>query len=577
MFKSRFPYFSVNADDKNKNTRVYLDSAATTQKLDSVLLAMDNYHQEYNASVHRGAYQSAQLATKAYEQARVKIQQLISAKKADEVIFTSGATESINMIANGLSINDLSGTTILVMASEHHANLLPWQAFAKRHKLNMDVIELSSDGIFSERELSRLYEQLSDDIALIAIAHVSNALGNIYPLEDIIEKAAKHNIVSVVDGTQALAHISVDVQKLNCDFYVFSGHKMYGPCGIGVLYGKYEALTALAPSKLGGEMVVDVDFSAVSFQMPPLKFEGGTPNIAGAIGLGEAAEFVKNNIEEIKRHEEKLHQYLIRQLSQFDSLIMVGNSAALPTKNNINNHDFSEHLSIGTLSFTVKNQQLNDLALYLSQAGVAVRVGHHCAMPLMKRLKLQGTLRVSLACYSDLKDIDYLIEHISHFLRLDESQARLHALTETKSVDENKQHFLLASKVQQSRGWDNVYRQLLLASKSLRILPQELRTSLTSVSGCETDLWLAMADDRFAAYSQSKVVRGILALLIERADHNISCGIHDFDYLQYLEFLGLSHYFSEGRRDGIANAIKTIDVIMKTNANANANAKTNED
>ena len=563
MFKSRFPYFNKPHTDKEVPSReVYLDSAATTQRLDSVLDITHAYYKKANASVHRGSYASAKHATTLYEEARKHVQNLISASKQQEVIFTSGATESLNMVANGLNKGQLQGTVILVMASEHHANLVPWQALAKRFDLRIEVINLSSSGVFAAEEQKALLEQLRSEVAILALAHVSNALGNVYPVQEIISEAKQHNIISVIDGTQAVAHLNVDVQALDCDFYAFSGHKMYGPTGIGVLYGKLPLLESLSPSKLGGEMVLDVDYENASFQEPPLKFEGGTPNIAGAIGLGAAAEYVESNLPALIKSENALLVDLIAQLRLIDGVNLYGNIS-----NNLDN-------SIATASITVEQINLNDLAIYLSQAGIAVRIGHHCAMPLMKKLNIAGTLRVSLACYNEKNDIDSFIEQLKKGIQVlqDSSTSDIQVAAnkhhtqpelQQKPANDNRENRLpIAQKISAATGWDNKYRQLLLASKQLQILAPEDRIDEFAVDGCESPLWLSIPRKdgalRYAAYSQSKVVRGILAVLFEKANE-LSSSNKDlskgYDYYGYLEQIGIAQYFSQGRRDGISNAI----------------------
>ena len=637
MFKNQFPFFT------NKPEQVYLDSAATTQKHESVIKAVNDYHCLSNATVHRSAYAIANEATKLYEEARDSTAQLINSASSAQVAFNSGATESINTIASGLQPHMITGNKILILASEHHANILPWQQLAKRLGLSINVINISSLGQFTKSDYIKLQTQLTEDVAILAMAHVSNALGNIYPVEEICRLANKQNILTVIDGTQAVAHMLVDVQKINCDFYVFSGHKMYAPTGVGVLYGKVALLDDLLPLRLGGEMITRVSFTDADYQAPPLKFEGGTPNVAGVIGIGAAAKFLMSNMAKIQRHESELFRLLSagldgrRDIRTFGNICV--NDSGYSQQQNPNATSASLNQSIGLLSFVFDKHNLNDVAALLYQENIAVRVGHHCAMPLMNMLNISGTMRVSIACYTTEQDIQYFLETLDRVLdSLDNSEeavvcsATLNNLTlkrhiiespdientdientdiespdiespdiespdienpeiitpledkkdnatpkiakkNSSVVGDNVQSLPIALSVGQAKGWDNQYRQLLLASKRLQILPVEMRTGENAVFGCESDLWIACVGNHLSAYSQSKIIRGILAVLIEKAsqlntshvkkaDHEKHMLAVEFDYFAYLSELNLTPFFSVGRRDGIQNAISAIKVKL---------------
>ncbi len=612
VFKNQFPFFT------NKPEQVYLDSAATTQKHDSVIRAVNDYHCLSNATVHRSAYAIANEATKLYEEARDLTAQLINSASSTQVAFNSGATESINTIASGLQPHMISGNKILILASEHHANILPWQQSAKRLGLSIDVINISSQGKFTQSDYTKLQTQLTKDVAILAMAHVSNALGNIYPVEEICRLANKQNILTVIDGTQAVAHMLVDVQKINCDFYVFSGHKMYAPTGVGVLYGKVALLDDLLPLRLGGEMITRVSYTDADYQAPPLKFEGGTPNVAGVIGIGAAAKFLMSNMAKIQRHESELFRLLSAGLDSRRDIRIFGNACANDSGyfqlQNPNAISASLNQSIGLLSFVFERHNLNDVAASLYQKHIAVRVGHHCAMPLMSMLNISGTMRVSIACYTTEQDIQYFLETLDRVLNsldnseeavvcsatLNNSTLKRHIIespdienTETITliedkkdnitpeiakknssfVMENVQSLPIALSVGQAKGWDNQYRHLLLASKRLQILPIEMRTDENAVFGCESDLWIASVGKELCAYSQSKIIRGILAVLIEKAsqlnashvtqvDHQVHSPAVEFDYFAYLSELNLTPFFSVGRRDGIKNAISAIKVKL---------------
>jgi cysteine desulfurase/selenocysteine lyase len=607
VFKDQFPFFT------NKPEQVYLDSAATTQKHESVIKAVNDYHCLSNATVHRSAYAIANEATTLYEEARDLTAQLINSASSAQVAFNSGATESINTIASGLQPHMISGKKILILASEHHANILPWQQLAKRLALSIDVINIASQGKFTPSDYINLKKQLNKDVAILAMAHVSNALGNIYPVEEVCRIANKQNILTVIDGTQAVAHLPVDVQKINCDFYVFSGHKMYAPTGVGVLYGKVALLDDLLPLRLGGEMITRVSFTDADYQAPPLKFEGGTPNVAGVIGIGAAAKFLMANMEKIQRHESELFKLLSLGLDSRRDIRIFGNVCASDSRSSqqINLTARALNQSIGLHSFVFDRHHLNDVAALLYQENIAVRVGHHCAMPLMNLLNISGTMRVSIACYTTEQDVHYFLNTLDRVLNsLDNSEeavvygaklnsAKLNSPTsehyEIESPEiiapvpskndnaepviakasssfagDNSQSLPIASNVGQAKGWDNQYRQLLLASKRLQILPIEMRTDENAVFGCESDLWITCVDKQLSAYSQSKIIRGILAVLIEKAsqlnelhinerdDHQGNTSALVFDYFAYLSELNLTPFFSVGRRDGIQNAISAI-------------------
>lgn len=604
MFKNQFPFFT------NKPEQVYLDSAATTHKHDSVIQAVNDYHYSHNATVHRSAYAIANEATKLYENARDLVAQLINSATSAQVAFNSGATESINTIAAGLQPHMLSGDKILILASEHHANILPWQRLASRLGLTIEVVNISLQGQFMQSDYETLQRQLNKDVAILAMAHVSNALGNIYPVEEICRIAIQQNILTVIDGTQAVAHMTVDVQKINCDFYVFSGHKMYAPTGIGVLYGKIELLDALLPLRLGGEMITRVSFIDAEYQAPPLRFEGGTPNVTGVIGIGAAAKFLMANMDEIKHHECALFESLGRGLDSRNDIRIFGN---VGTKSNCATEPKSAveastifNQSICLYCFVFKKHHLVDVAALLYQENIAVRVGHHCAMPLMNLLNIGGTMRVSIACYTTEQDIQCFLETLNRVLdSLDSSEINLDnsavianrklARTEiedsdvgervnanpsdtckagTLGINENLS-LAIAQKVSQARGWDNQYRQLLLASKDLTLLPLEMRTDENAVFGCESDLWIAYSNHKLCAYSQSKIIRGILAVLIEKAtqlNESLTSDINQqtrhavvaFDYFAYLTELNLTPFFSVGRRDGIQNAISAIRAKLRS-------------
>ncbi len=368
----------------------YLDSAATTQKPLAVIEALEHYYRLDNSNVHRGAHAIADRATRSFEDARDCIAEFIGAGHSDQVIWTRGATEAINLVAQSYGRSVLTaGDTVLVPVSEHHANIVPWQMVAIETGAKVVSVPLNKD---CEIDLSAYADLLATGhVKIVAVNHISNALGTINPIHKIIEMAKAHNATVLVDGAQAVAHSSVDVQAMGCDFYVFSGHKLYGPTGIGVLWGKRELLETMPPYQGGGEMIDTVSFDGTTFNQLPFKFEAGTPNIAGAIGLAAAVRYLQSiGIERAALHEETLFQYLLSEVKHLPAVERIGNPSQ----------------SAAIFSFKVAGAHPSDIGMLLDQQGVAIRTGHHCTQPLMQFLKLPGTARASLAVYNTRSDID---------------------------------------------------------------------------------------------------------------------------------------------------------------------------
>lgn len=368
----------------------YLDSAATTQKPLAVIEALEHYYRLDNSNVHRGAHVIADRATRAFEDARNCIAEFIGARQSDQIIWTRGATEAINLVAQSYGRSVLTaGDTVLVPVSEHHANIVPWQMVAIETGAKVVPVPLNQD---CEIDLSAYADLLATGhVKIVAVNQISNALGTINPIRKIIEMAKAHNAAVLVDGAQAVAHSPVDVEAMGCDFYVFSGHKLYGPTGIGVLWGKRELLEAMPPYQGGGEMIDRVSFDGTTFNQLPFKFEAGTPNIAGAIGLAAAVRYLQSiGIEHAAHHEETLFQYLLSEVKHLPAVERVGNPSQ----------------SAAIFSFKVAGAHPSDIGMLLDQQGVAIRTGHHCTQPLMQFLNLPGTARASLAVYNTRSDID---------------------------------------------------------------------------------------------------------------------------------------------------------------------------
>ena len=386
--KSQFPIFQKHPD------LVYLDSAASTQTPQEVLDAMDDYYTKYRANIHRGLYDLSVSATEKYEQARQKVAHFIGAEK-NEIIFTSGTTHGLNVLARGLCKNLKAGDNIVLTRYEHHANLVPWQEYTREKGIELRFIEIKD----FELDLDSAKNLIDKNTKIVSFGLVSNTLGTIALAKKILALAKGVGATTVIDAAQAVAHMPLDVKELDCDFLVFSGYKMYGPTGIGVLYGKKERLETLEPFFYGGDMIREVTYEKASWADIPESFEGGTPNIAGAIGLGAAVDFIESiGFDAIQAHEQELTKFAIEQLSQIDGLHIIG------TKN-IQNR-------IGVVSFTLDNVHPHDVAEVLNRDHVCIRAGHHCTMPLMKYLNVAGTSRASIGIYTTKEDIKKFVESI---------------------------------------------------------------------------------------------------------------------------------------------------------------------
>jgi cysteine desulfurase / selenocysteine lyase len=371
---------------------IYLDSAGSAQKPQMVLDAIQHYYQNDHANVHRGVHTLSERATQAYEIARQTVQQFINAEHNHEIIFTRGATESINLVA--ASFGELvlrEGDEILVSTLEHHANIVPWQILCEKKRGKLRVIPLKDDGSL---DLAAYAELLTNRTRLVALTHVSHVLGTINPIKDMIALAHQRQIPVLIDGAQAVAHLPVNVQDLDCDFYAFSGHKLYGPTGMGVLYGKSQWLKTMPPYQTGGGMIRRVSFQKSEYADSPAKFEAGTPHIAGAVGLSAAIQFIQQiGFADIMQHEQALTIYALQKLREIPGIKVL--NAPEP--------------QAGVISIVMEQAHPHDIATILNNEGVAVRAGHHCAMPLMERLQIPATARISLGLYNNRQDIDGLI------------------------------------------------------------------------------------------------------------------------------------------------------------------------
>jgi cysteine desulfurase/selenocysteine lyase len=389
--RADFP--ALQQDVYDDTPLVYLDNAATSQKPRAVIDRLNDFYSRGNSNVHRGVHRLSQEATEAYEEARHSLARLINAPDPDTVIWTRGTTEGLNLIASSFgSMTVGEGDEILLTEMEHHSNIVPWQMLADRVGAEIRVLPVTDAG---ELRLDRLDEMLTGDTALFAISHVSNALGTVNPMREIVDAAHAKGVPVVVDGAQSAPHMPVDVEAMDADFFVFSGHKMFGPTGIGVMYGKREHLEAMPPYHGGGDMIDRVSFEETTYDALPHKLEAGTPNIAGAIALGTAADYIMDlDPAAMTAYEDELLAYATERVGALDGLRVVGTA---------------EHKT-SVLSFVFDDVHPYDAGTMLDRLGVAVRTGHHCTQPLMDRLDLPGTIRASFACYNTRQDVDTLVE-----------------------------------------------------------------------------------------------------------------------------------------------------------------------
>ena len=396
--RAQFPILSRKVKGKDL---VYLDNAATAQKPLAVIDALVHYYSHYNANIHRGLHTLADEATAAYEASRTAVKDFVGASSPDEIIFTKGTTDSINLVAHSWGKSFLQeGDEIIITSLEHHANIVPWQMIAAEKKAILRVIPIDDNGIL---DMEAFKAMLGPKTKFVSVIHVSNALGIINPVEEIIRLSHEQHAVVLVDGAQSSVHLDIDVQTLGCDFYVFSGHKIYGPTGVGVLYGRRDLLESMPPYQGGGEMIKEVRFEYTTYNELPFKFEAGTPNIADVIALKAGINFI-NSIGKaaIRKHEEMLLEYATAQLKDIAGLRIIGD-----VKN-----------KVSVISFIIDGVHPQDLAILLDNQGVAVRTGHHCAQPLMHRLGIVGTTRASFAAYNTLEEIDVLTQALNKSLKM---------------------------------------------------------------------------------------------------------------------------------------------------------------
>ncbi len=551
--RSDFPILRRSVYDGKR--LVFLDSAASAQKPQVVIDAVSRYYETTHSNIHRGAHALATEATEAYEDARRKIARFIGAALPEEIVFVRGATEGINLVAQTYGKARVEeGDEILITEMEHHANIVPWQMLCEEAGAKLRVVPVNDKGEFVWDEFERL---LGPRTKLVAITHVSNTLGTINPVREIIEAAHRQDVPVLVDGAQAAPHMRVDVSVLDCDFYVFSGHKVYGPTGIGVLYGKEHLLRAMPPYQGGGAMIRTVSFDKTTFEDPPYKFEAGTPNIAGAIGLGVAIDYVEQiGIQRIGEYEHELVRYGQEKLRAIEGLRLIGTA--------------DEHA--GILSFVVDGIHADDIGRLIDREGVAVRVGHHCTQPLMKRFGVTATVRASLAFYNTREEVDALVAAVRkaiHVMTRTCPIERAEVRPSTESIEATQDRII--REFGPITDWEERYQKIIELGRRHPHIPEEFKQDRYIVRGCQSMVWLhaRLEDDgrvTFTAESNAMIVNGLITLLLR-----VYSGRTVDEIIQtpprFISEIGLSTHLSQARANGLAamlEQIKNYAVVLKT-------------
>ncbi len=549
-----FPILNEQAHGK---PLVYLDNAATTQKPRAVIEALRHYYEHDNANVHRAVHVLSERATDAYESSRLKAQKFLNAGCLREVIFTKGCTEAINLVASTFGrMRVHAGDEVVVTWLEHHSNIVPWQMLCDEKGARLRVVPITDAGELRLDELERL---LTPRTKMLAVAHVSNALGTINPVKQIVELAHRRGVPVLIDGAQAVPHLPVDVRTLDCDFYVFSGHKLYGPTGIGILYGKGVHLELMPPYQGGGDMIRSVSFEKTTYNDLPYKFEAGTPNIAGAIGLGAAIDYIEEvGRDAIAAHEHHLLQYATERMRDIAGVRLIGTARD----------------KAAVISFVVEDPPLSslDVGTKLDMEGVAVRTGHHCCQPLMDRYNIPSTARASFALYNTTDDVDVFVAALEKTVA--EARARVKPVSAArpeaafpgaaapspqKAADEVAEAFDFLE------DWPDRYQYLIELGEKLPALPEAFKTEANRVHGCQSTVFLQARKQpgtkdvvEFLADSDADVVRGLLGLLQRVYSGQRAAEVHSFDVHGFFARLGLDRNLSMGRRNGLGEMVKRI-------------------
>jgi cysteine desulfurase/selenocysteine lyase len=536
---------------------IYLDNAATSQKPQSVLDAMNHYYEHDNANVHRGVHVLSERATAAYEEARAKVQRFVHANCVREIIFTRGTTEAINLVAQTFGRQRVqAGDEVVVTWLEHHSNIVPWQMLCQEKHAQLRVVPINEAG---ELDLAALDKLLTPRTKILSLAHVSNVLGTINPVKRIIELAHSRKIPVLLDGAQAAPHLEVNVQELDCDFYTLSSHKMFGPTGIGALYGKAVHLEAMPPWQGGGDMIRSVTFERTAYNERPYKFEAGTPAIAEAVGLGAAIDFLEAiGLDAIAIHEHQLLERVTHRLQDIPGIRLIGTARE----------------KAAVVSFLLEDPPLSalDLAGKLDLEGIAVRNGHHCCQPLMDRYGISGTVRASFALYNTFEEVDALGEAVEQIAASNRKRVQVTmpaasepaypqavASTPNKAADEIIETFDFLD------SWTERYGYIIELGQKLLPMPDKFKAEENRVHGCQSTVFLKLRKRpgsrdvvEFLADSDADIVRGLLSML-----QRVYCGQHArdiaaFDIQAFFARLGLDTNLSMGRRNGLAEMVQRV-------------------
>jgi cysteine desulfurase/selenocysteine lyase len=541
---------------------VYLDNAATTQKPRAVLDALMHYYRADNANVHRAVHLLSERATRAFEDARDRVARFLNAADRREVVFVRGATEGINLVASCFGRRFVRpGDEILITAMEHHSNIVPWQMLCEERGAVLKVVPVTDEGELVLDEYERL---LGPRTRLVAVVHLSNSLGTINPVRRMTELAHRRGARLLVDGAQSAPRMGIDVQELGCDFFVLSGHKMYGPTGIGVLYGKLDLLEALPPYQGGGDMIKTVTFAKTTYAEPPSRFEAGTPNIAGAVGLGAAVDYLTAlGMDNVFAHEEQLLKHATERLREIPGVRVIGTAAERS----------------GVLSFVVEDPPVSslDVGTRLDLEGVAVRTGHHCCQPVMDRFGIPGTARASFGVYNTLAEVDHFADALAAAVAEARERSRASAdagpapapdgvvypgavaPTPRDAADE------IAADFEFFDDWAQRYEHLIELGEDLPPLPEVLRTDANRVRGCQSTVHFSLrrrpgtADVvEFLGDSDAAIVRGEIALLQRVFSGQRAADVLAFDVEGFFARLGLDQHLSMTRRNGLAAMVQRV-------------------
>jgi cysteine desulfurase/selenocysteine lyase len=532
---------------------VYLDNAASTQKPLAVIEAIRDYYEKDHANVHRGVHTLSERATKAYEEARLKAQKFVHAHCLREIIFTRGATEAANLVAHSYARPHLSaGDEIVLTGLEHHSNIVPWQMACAEKKAHLRVVPVKDSGELDLNELDRL---LGPRVKLLTLAHVSNALGTINPIKEIIALAHRRGIPVFIDGAQAVSHLRVDVRDLDCDFYAFSGHKLYGPTGIGILYGKAVKLEVMPPYQFGGDMISHVSFAKTTWNELPYKFEAGTPHIAGAIGLGAAIDYLETiGLDRIALHEKQLLQRATERLKKIPGVRIIGNAKD----------------KVGVISFVVDDLSALDVGGRLDLEGIAVRTGHHCCQPLMERFDIPGTARASFGMYNTLAEVDAFADALERVVLAAKPRAAVlpqaaYVYPGPKGSNPTEAAAELAEFFDFVEDWTEKYQYIIDLGAKLPPMPDHLRTEANRVYGCQSTVFIDLRKKpgsadivEFLADSDADIVRGLIAILQTLFSGQRARDVAAFDTTAFFRRIGLDKNLTMGRRNGLAEMTKRI-------------------